>query len=194
MSIGTNRKHTVVFLGLLAVRPACGAAVAPAPDADVAALAEAQTAFAAAAYSKAEKGDSNFFFSPMSVFISLGMVYGGARGATERQLASVLRTDLGQDRHHRAFARLRGEVNASLKKSQVRLSVAKLIAPQDGFPLRDDFVALARQTYGSEILPMDFRTAPRQVCGRLNAWIEQHTNGSVLFMGRVMRPGKQAGP
>lgn len=177
MKTRMNRKCMAATLGLLVLRPVCGAVDAQVSDADVAALAEAQTAFAAAAYSKVEKGDENFFFSPMSVFISLGMVYGGARGGTEKQLASVLRTDLGQDRYHPAFARLRGEVNASLKKSQVRLSVAKLIAPQDGLPLRDEFVALARQLYGSEVLPMDFRAAPRQVCGRLNAWIEQHTNG-----------------
>lgn len=177
MKTRTNRKCMAAILGLLVVRPVFGDGAAPAPDADVAALAEAQTAFAVAAYSKAEKGDANFFFSPMSVFISLGMVYGGARGGTEKQLASVLRTDLGQDRYHPAFARLRGEVNESLKKSQVRLGVAKLIAPQAGFPLRDEFVALARQLYGSEVLPMDFRAAPGQVRDRLNAWVEQHTNG-----------------
>lgn len=154
--------------------------VASSDSADnLAALRRAQIKFAVDAYSKAEKGDSNFFFSPMSIYISLGMVYGGARGETEKQLATALQTDLGQEMYHRAFAQMRNKINDSLKYSRVRLNVAKLIAIQANYPLQETFVSLAREHYDSEILQVDFQRASLPAQIQLNAWIEKHTNGKI---------------
>lgn len=146
---------------------------------DLTAVRAAATAFAVTAYTKADKGDGNFVFSPFSINIGLGIAYSGARGETETELATAMQTTLGQSRYHAAFADLRGKINASLKTSRVNLRGAKIVACQTNYPLQESFVALARNAYGCEIAFLDFQHGPGEAVQQLNTWIGEQTHGRI---------------
>lgn len=146
---------------------------------DLTAVRAAATAFAVTAYTQADKGDSNFVFSPFSISIGLGIAYGGAHGETEKELATAMQTALGQSRYHAAFADLRGKINASLKTSRVNLRSAKIVACQTNYPLQESFVSLARNSYGGEIAFFDFQHGPSVAVQQLNTWIGEQTHGRI---------------
>ncbi|HQK93713.1 MAG TPA: serpin family protein [Armatimonadota bacterium] len=65
----------------------------PAPQAtedDRKALADGNRKFACALYHELAQGEGNVVFSPLSISTAMAMVYAGARGETEKQLADVL--------------------------------------------------------------------------------------------------------
>ncbi len=146
---------------------------------DLTAVRGAATDFAVAAYSKTDKGDDNFVFSPLIISIGLGVVYGGAREKTGAELANAIQTDLNQARYQAAFSDLRGRINTSLQKSRVMLSVAKLVAHQQDYPLRESFVSLARDTYGCETIELDFQKDPGSAVRQLNLWVSKRTRGKI---------------
>jgi len=76
-----------------------------APDvsaSDQAGLVQGNSAFAFDLYAALRERDGNLFYSPHSISIALAMVYAGARGETQRQMADTLHF-LPQDRVHPAF-------------------------------------------------------------------------------------------
>jgi len=174
------RRLTIVStIVLLLCGRSSGEAVSSANADDLTAVRGAATAFAVDAYSKADKGDGNFFFSPFSISIGLGVVYGGAREKTETELANAIQTDLDQARYQAAFADLRGRINTSLKKSRVMLSVAKLVAHQQGYPVQESFISLAKDTYGCQTVPLDFKNASGDAVRQLNSWVSEKTKGKI---------------
>ncbi|MCC6187734.1 MAG: serpin family protein, partial [Anaerolineales bacterium] len=74
-----------------------------APPADRDAVAAGNNAFAFDLYQVLRAGQDNLVFSPYSLSSALALVYAGARGVTERQMADVLHYTLPQDRLHPAF-------------------------------------------------------------------------------------------
>ena len=68
-----------------------------APEADVEAVRTAVTSFAVGAYSSADKSDGNFFFSPISVSLGLGVVY--PDGQLVRRESCIPRAWSSAERH-----------------------------------------------------------------------------------------------
>ena len=50
--------------------------------------------------------EENLFFSPLSIYTLLSMVFAGAHGSTETQVKSVLHITLNQNRYHSTFKKL----------------------------------------------------------------------------------------
>jgi len=76
-----------------------------APDvsaSDQASLVQGNSAFAFDLYAALRQRDGNLFYSPHSISIALAMIYAGARGETQRQMADTLHF-LPEDRLHQAF-------------------------------------------------------------------------------------------
>lgn len=59
------------------------------------------------------------------------------------------------------------------------LSVAKLVAYQQDYPLQESFVSLAKDTYGCQTASLDFRRAPGTAVRRLNSWVSEETKGKI---------------
>src|SRR5262245_47576905 len=70
--------------------------------ADAEALRDGNTAFATDLYQTLRKDPAakgkNLFFSPHSISTALAMTFAGARGQTEKEMASTMHYDLPQDR------------------------------------------------------------------------------------------------
>src|SRR6516162_11738226 len=72
----------------------------------------ANNQFALDLYGQLGKKDGNLFFSPYCINKTLAMVYTGARGETEKEMAAALHFTLGQERQHRAFRDVRSLLNS----------------------------------------------------------------------------------
>jgi serpin B len=70
------------------------------PAADIEQLTAGNTVFAFDLYQAVRGGDGNLVYSPYSISLAFAMAYGGARGATESQMANVLHYDLPADQFH----------------------------------------------------------------------------------------------
>ena len=74
-----------------------------ATQADLATLADGNSAFTFDLYQALRETDGNLFYSPYSISLALAMTYAGARGETEEQMANTLHFILPQNQLHSAF-------------------------------------------------------------------------------------------
>jgi len=135
--------------------------------------------FALDLYAELSEGEGNLFFSPYSISTALAMVYAGARGNTEKEMARTLHFTLRQAKLHRGFRRLRSELEEAQKESNVELSIANALWVQQGYELLKEYLELVREDYGAAPEYLDFVKAPSDACGRINTWVEEETRGKI---------------
>lgn len=124
------------------------------------------------------KDDGNLFVSPYSISTALAMTYGGAGGETAAQMEGTLRFG-GQGATHPAFSNLRKNLNSVQEKGHIQLSVANSLWPQKEYIFLPDYLALAKEFYGSEIKPLDFKTDAEGARQEINIWVEDQTNDRI---------------
>lgn len=139
----------------------------------------------------AGESHENLIYSPFSISAAFSMVYGGARGETEAQMADVLHT-LPQESHHEAFNALdqhlaalsdaEGGAQAQVgdaEGSSFQLNVSNAVWVQDGYPVRDEYLQLLAQQYGAGLWEANFAEAPDAAAEALNAWVDEATEGRI---------------
>ena len=155
---------------------------------DLTQLVRGNSAFAVSLYQELRSRDGNLFFSPYSISLCLAMLYGGARGSTEAQMADALHFTLPQDRLHPAFNSLDLTIAAYEKAYQdpatktdrgFTLDIANSIWGQDGFPFLPAYLDLLAQNYGAGMHLTDFVNSPDAARQNINDWIEQQTNDKI---------------
>ncbi len=134
--------------------------------------------FALALYHQLRTMKGNLFFSPYSVSAALAMIYAGARGNTEFQMAQVLHYLLNQEQLHPAFAWLQAILSALEKKGRFQLNVANSLWPQEEYPLREDFLALLKLYYGVLITAVNYGDSETARC-IINTWVAEKTEGKI---------------
>jgi serpin B len=164
-----------------------GSARAGGPPPEVRAVVAASNQFALDLYGQLGKQGGNVFFSPCSINKALAMVYAGARGDTEKEMAVVLHYTLGQDRQHRAFLATRNFVNRSQgaalanpfrKGPGVQLHHAAGLWGQRDFGFRRDYLNLIRECYGGSLQEVDFHAA-EPVRQQINGWVARQTHDRI---------------
>ncbi len=150
--------------------------------------------FAMELYSKLRGGEENLFFSPYSVSTALAMVYAGARDATAEQMARALRyptepevlSDLGMaeepmtpEEFAAAFGQIMRDLNEQGSEEAYELRIANALWAQEDFDFLDSFVEFVESQYQGRVRNVDFVAATAQVRQRINAWVEEQTNGKV---------------
>jgi serpin B len=150
------------------------------PSADVLAVAEDNNRFALDLYARLRNGQSdNLFFSPGSLSTALAMTYAGARGQTAEQMAQVLHVRLPQEKLHPAFGHLPRYWGVGGKGRGYRLSMANRLWGQQGFHFLPGFLSTTRDLYGAELAQVDFAGKTEQARRRINAWVEEQTQGKI---------------
>ncbi|MHC4606737.1 MAG: serpin family protein, partial [Planctomycetota bacterium] len=124
-----------------------------------------------------EEEEGNVFFSPASISTALAMVYAGARGNTALEMRDVLHFDLPDKNLHPAMGKLAEALVAESKGS--RVSIANALWPQKGYPFLEEYIALVRKCYGSELREVDYRSAVEEARQTINAWVEKKTNDKI---------------
>jgi serpin B len=165
------------------------AGVAPTPAAgvspDVEAVVTANNQFALELHNQLRARDGNLFFSPYSINKTLAMVYAGARGATAKEMATLLHFTLGPERQHQAFLEARRLINRTLAggalsfgRPGVELYSSANLWGQRGYGFQRSYLKLLDDCYGARLEEVDF-TAPAQAAARINDWVEQQTRHKI---------------
>ncbi len=144
------------------------------------AVAEAGNHFAFGLYERLQTGhDGNLFFSPASLSSALAMTYAGARGQTAEEMARVLHFRLPMEKLHPAFGDLRRGWDARDDEQGDRLSEANRLWGQRGLSFSPEFLAVTREHYGAELAQVDFAGQTEQARQRINAWVDERTQGKI---------------
>jgi serpin B len=176
---------------------------------DVKALVRGNTEFALEIYSKLKKEKGNIFFSPYSISSAMGMVYAGARGETEKQMAKTLRFSLNQQDIHPAFAHIFASMNAEVNKIQksednqifpiklykklfasksgdIGLFLANSLWVQQEYKLLGEYLALTEKYYGASVTPVDYIHATEKASELINQWVSDKTGNKI---NDILQPG-----
>jgi serpin B len=147
--------------------------------ADTQAGVRGNTAFALDLYRQLRSSEGNLFFSPYSISATLALVYAGARGNTEKEMARALHFSLPQERLHPAFGDLQARLNAVQRAGHVTLSVANSLWPRRDARFLDDYLLLAQEHYDVSITPIDYGS-PQQAADTVNRWVAEKTRQRIM--------------
>jgi len=173
----------------------------PKKDVDVEVITKGNSEFALALYEKLRDRKGNLFFSPYSISTALAMTYAGAKGETEKQMATVLhfptlrmvdsqasgesaieKKTLTQEQFAQSFAKVIKDLNARGEKGNYQLWVANALWGQQGYGFLKEFLALMENNYGGQFFEVDFAGATEATRQKINAWIEKKTNNKIKDM------------
>jgi serpin B len=146
-------------------------------------------AFALDLYARLAANDSeNLFFSPTSIATALALAYAGARGETAAEMATALHFSLEGEALHRAVGKLVRELESDRPGRVLR--IANALWGQQGYPLREEYLALGERVYGATLREVDFRQATEQARQTINGWVEEQTAGKIrdLFQPGTLDP------
>jgi serpin B len=153
---------------------------------DLTTLADGNSAFALNLYHFLSQTPGNIFYSPYSISEALAMAYGGARGATEKQMADALQFLLPQDRLHPAFNSIDIELakrgQAGLKGTDekgFRLNVVNAIWGQKDFKFTSAYLDLLAENYGAGMRIVDYIHAAEASRQTINQWVSDQTEGKI---------------
>lgn len=149
---------------------------ADAPQADRDALTAGNTAFALDLYQALRAEAGNLFLSPYSVSSALAMVYAGARGETEQQMAGGLHFDLPQERLHPAFNAVDQTLTGGNDDPEAfQLRIANSVWGQTGYPFRPEYLDVLAENYGAGLRLADFAGASEPARQAINGWVAEQT-------------------
>lgn len=141
-------------------------------------LVESNTAFGLNLYGEFASTPGNIFFSPYSISTCLAMLYAGAQGDTETQMAQVLGVASGED-----FASLFGELQLDVESDQlpnaIQLNVANALWTQESYPFLPSFLGIASNQFQASINQADFETQAAAVTQTINNWVAQETQNKI---------------
>jgi serpin B len=143
-------------------------------------LVKNNNAFAFHMYKELSKEKTNVLFSPYSISTAFGMVYGGAAGTTEKEIASVLHFTMNKNELHPTFKELEITINKAQETKDIQLHIANgLFAAanlKDKF--RKDYFKLVQEDYHADLDFLDF-TDNVKSANTINTWVEKKTNSTI---------------
>ena len=153
------------------------------PAAALAELSAGNTDFAHDLYRAIRKKSGNLCYSPFSISTAVAMIYAGARGETERQIADALRFTLAQDQLHPALNALGLDLDppspgAPVPQPGFALSIANSIWGQVDYPFQTAYLDLLGDIYGARMGWLDFADA-QQSRLTINNWVSDRTSGHI---------------
>jgi serpin B len=133
-----------------------------------------------------ENEQGNLIYSPYSISLAFSMVYAGARGETESQMAQVMHY-LPQQEHHPAFNALGQHFEGLGHESEsqqpdgeaFQLTIANAIWGQQGYPFKDEYLEVLAKNYGAGLRTVDFTEDPEAARQAINRWIEEQTQDRI---------------
>jgi len=146
---------------------------------------------------RGEQGGKNIFVSPHSISSALAMLYAGARGDTETQMAEALNFSLAHEVLHPSFNKLDRELESRGKNAVAqdggafRLRVANAVWGKKGASYLPEFLDTLSKHYGAGLHILDFLNEPETSRQIINAWVEKKTEERItdLIPEGVITPG-----
>ncbi len=131
--------------------------------------------FSIAIFQALKSPNENIFFSSLSIYTILSIVFAGARGLTETQIKEILHIKLDQNRFH---SELKKMLRLFQRDTGSELSMANLLCINNNYKLLEKFLWTVEDTYGGAIWELDFN-AISDTCSKINSWVAEHTQGKI---------------
>jgi serpin B len=125
-----------------------------------------------------EKPDDSLFFSPHSISTALAMVYAGARGNTETQMADVLHFPRAQEDLHPTFNSLDLKLSRDME-GDFELHIANALWGQTGYEFLPDFLDVLAVNYAAGMRLLDFAAEPEPSRAEINRWVAKQTEDRI---------------
>ena len=132
-----------------------------------------------------QEGNQNVFVSPSSVAIALSMVYNGASGETQEQMAKTLEL---QGMSLNELNQGNADLKALLENpdSGVQLAIANSLWARQGVPFQPAFMQRNQKFYGAQVTALDF-AAPSAIA-TINNWVKENTRGKISQIVDSLKP------
>lgn len=124
----------------------------------------------------------NLIYSPYSIWMAFSMVYAGAQGETQSQMADVFHF-LDQDNQHITLNAIDQRLQAlgTIKQgedegSPFQLKLANAVWSQQGYAFKQPFLDLLATQYGAGLRVVDFQASTEAAREAINAWVNEQTN------------------
>jgi serpin B len=144
------------------------------------ALVEGNSAFAVDLYRSVAARSGNVFCSPYSVSLAMALLYGGARGDTEQQIAEGMHFTLPQEDLHPAWNGLDLALQDPSRATGMSLEVVSSIWGANDLSIRDEYLDLLALDYGAGLGLLDFAGDPEGARATINAWVSDRTHGHIV--------------
>lgn len=145
---------------------------------EIGALVAGNNAFAFDLYQTVRAQDGNLVLSPVSISQAFAMVYVGARGETEQEMAEVLHFSLPQDRLHPVFNATLLSLEA-MAGSGNEVRIANSLWGQQDFSFEQSFLSTLAINYDAGLQLVDFVNARQNAAQAVNDWVSQNTEGRI---------------
>ena len=131
-----------------------------------------------------EKPD-NLIYSPYSIWTAFSMVYAGAQGETESQMADKFHF-LSQDNQHVTLNALDQQLQESGTGKEnegegtpFQLRIANAVWSQQGYAFNQSYLDLLATQYGAGLRVLDFQRSVEAARESINAWVDEKTDGHI---------------
>ncbi len=144
---------------------------------DMLVVVEGNNEYAVDLYGTVAGDGGNLFFSPFSITAGTSMMYAGAEGETEAQIADALHVETGEDAWHANLGALFGDLSGEHHRAYTLYS-ANAVWGQDDIDFRESFLDTMEDDYAAPLQPVDFEDDP-DVAHEINRWVSDETKGHV---------------
>ncbi|WP_267641914.1 serpin family protein [Haloarchaeobius amylolyticus] len=129
----------------------------------------------------AAKPGENLFVSPLSISLAMAMVWAGARGDTEAQIAETLHYVEDQADLHPTFNRLDLAIDtpADAEDESFRLDLVNALWGQSDYPFSEEYLDVIARNYGAGLRTLDFVAEPEPARVTINDWVADQTEDRI---------------
>lgn len=136
------------------------------------------------ALQKTQPAHENFFVSPLSLHMALGMLLNGAEKETAAEIQKALKMDaVALTELNAAYKTLINDLPVA--DSKVSLGLANSVWYRNDFSVENDFQSVLKNSFESEVTGLPFDNAAKD---RINKWASDKTNGKIKQVIDQIKP------
>ncbi len=140
------------------------------------ALGYANNRFALSLFNEIWGRENNTFFSPLSIWIALAMLYEGAEGESAAQLQKALYMPKNKTILQENIKYLLDKLNNG---ENYTLKIANALWPNANSSVKKEYVNILENYYYAYLQHLNYSKDPEKAREMINSWIENQTNGKI---------------
>jgi len=122
-----------------------------------------------------EKADKNYFVSPLSLHVALGMLLNGADGKTKEEIQKGLHLSSDLTANNNIYKSLIENLPNSDPK--VTNTIANSVWYRNSFTVEKSFLDVLKTSFNATVSAEDFNNTA--TLGKINTWASDNTNGKI---------------
>jgi len=122
-----------------------------------------------------EKADKNYFVSPLSLHVALGMLLNGADGMTKEEIQKGLHLSSDLTANNNIYKSLIENLPNSDPK--VTNTIANSVWYRNSFTVEKSFLDVLKTSFNATVSAEDFNNTA--TLGKINTWASDNTNGKI---------------